>query len=64
MKKEIQELHDSYKSSSARQAVEYIWDVSIIDWDKGEVSFKKVKEIIKHIADNIEFLVNNKQKYD
>lgn len=56
MIKIAQELHDSYKSPDARQAVEYIWDVYV-----EEYSMERVVEIIKQIADNIEFLVEKKE---
>jgi hypothetical protein len=59
MNEDIQKLHDSYKSPDARIAVEYMWDIAMIDWTTGDVAFEKAQEIIKYIADNVETLYNS-----
>lgn len=56
MIKIAQDLHDSYKSPDARMAVEYIWDIYT-----SEYSIERTIDIIKNIADNIEFLVEKKE---
>jgi len=53
MIKNIQKLHDSYKSPEARKTVDYMFDIA----DKS-LTLEYLESVIKNIADDSEYLWN------